>query len=325
MAHSVMGADFPMGDHDNTKVLMDGAFVPWKDANLHVSTHAFLYGTAVFEGIRAYWNEKENELFVWCLREHAERLERNARMMGFDPVPTSAQIQEWVVRLLAENGFRQDVYIRPVVYLGEGTVRVRPTNQNVRTLIFAFVLKKYFEKEGLRCMVSSWIRPQSSVLPPMGKVNGAYANSFLASTEATRAGYDEAIRLNHRGLVSEGPAENFFLVRGGTLITPPFSADILDGVTRGVVLELAGDLGLPVLERDIPRVELYAADEMFFCGTGVEIEPIISIDGRRVGQGKPGPIAGKVGDRFRAAVRGGVPKYRPRLTPVYAPAVVRAR
>lgn len=320
-----MGAEFRMGDHDDTKVLMDGRFVPWKEANLHVSTHAFLYGTAVFEGIRAYWNEKENELFVWCLREHAERLERNARMMGFDPVPTSAQVQEWVVRLLAENGFRQDVYIRPVVYLGEGTVRVRPTNQNVRTLIFAFVLKKYFEKEGLRCMVSSWIRPQSSVLPPMGKVNGAYANSFLASTEATRAGYDEAIMLNHRGLVSEGPAENFFLVRGGTLITPPFSADILDGVTRGVVLELASDLGVPVLERDIPRVELYAADEMFFCGTGVEIEPIFSIDGRRVGDGKPGGITSKVRDRFRAAVRGEVPKFRARLTPVFKPAVVRAR
>lgn len=306
-----------MGEHDNTKVLMDGKFVPWKDANLHVSTHAFLYGTAVFEGIRAYWNEKEGQLYVWCLKEHMDRLERNARMMGFDKAPTSDQLQEWTLKLLAENNFRQDVYIRPVIYLGEGTVRVRPSNQAVRTLIFGFVLKKYFEHEGLRCMVSSWVRPQSSVLPPMGKVNGAYANSFLASTEATRAGYDEAIMLNHRGLVSEGPAENFFMIRNGTLITPPFSADILDGVTRGHVMGLAEDLGIPWLERDIPRTELYAADEMFFCGTGVEIEPIVSIDGRRVGEGKPGPLTVKIRDAFRKSIHGETPKYRPRLTPVY--------
>lgn len=313
-----------MGEHDHTKVLMDGKFVPWKDANLHVSTHAFLYGTAVFEGIRAYWNEKEGQLFVWCLKEHMDRLERNARMMGFDKGPTSAQLQEWTLKLLAENNFRQDVYIRPVIYLGEGTVRVRPTNQAVRTLIFGFVLKKYFEHDGLRCMVSSWVRPQSSVLPPMGKVNGAYANSFLASTEATRAGYDEAIMLNHRGLVSEGPAENFFMVRNGTLITPPFSADILDGVTRGHVLDIAQDLGIPWLERDIPRTELYAADEMFFCGTGVEIEPIISIDGRRVGEGKTGPLTAKIRDSFRKSIHGETAKYRPKLTPVYRKAAVMA-
>jgi branched-chain amino acid aminotransferase len=314
-----------MGDHDDTHVLMDGKFVPWKDANLHVSTHAFLYGTAVFEGIRAYWSDKDKQLFVWCLREHADRLARNARMMGFDKAPGSDQIFDWTLKLLAENKFQQDVYIRPIVYLGEGTVRVRPTNQSVRTLIFAFVLKKYFEHDGLRCMVSSWVRPQSSVLPPMGKVNGAYANSFLASTEATRAGYDEAIMLNHRGLVSEGPAENFFMVRDGTLITPPFSADILDGVTRVHVMELAKDLGIPSLERDIPRTELYAADEMFFCGTGVEIEPIVSIDGRRVGEGKTGPLTSKIRDLFRKSIRGDVPKYRGKLTPVYKPALASAR
>lgn len=314
-----------MGDHDDTKVLMDGKFVPWKDATLHVSTHAFLYGTAVFEGIRAYWIEKEQELNVWYLREHAERLERNARMMGFDQAPTAAQIEEWVLKLLGENRFRQDVYVRPVVYLGEGTVRVRPTTQHTRCVIFAFVLKKYFEHEGLRCMVSSWVRPQASMMPPMAKVNGAYANSFLASTEATRAGYDEAIMLNRFGLVSEGPAENFFLVRDGTLVTPPLSADILDGVTRGHVRAMAADLGIPFEERDIPRTELYAADEMFFCGTGVEIEPIIEIDGRKVGDGKPGPILTKVRDLFRRCVRGEVPKYRSKLAPVYKKAAVVSR
>ena len=307
-----------MGEHDGTKVLMDGKFVDWKDANLHVSTHAFLYGTAVFEGVRAYWIEKENQLNVWYLKEHCDRLDRNARMMGFDNPPSSQQWQEWIVKLLQENKFKQDVYIRPIVFLGEGTVRVRPTTQRVRSLVFGFVLKKYFEHDGLKCMVSSWVRPQSSVLPPMGKVNGAYANSFLASTEATRAGYDEAIMLNHRGLVSEGPAENFFMVRNGALITPPYSADILDGVTRGHVFELAKDLGIPSVERDIPRTELYAADEMFFCGTGVEIEPIIAIDGRRVGEGKPGPLTVKIRDAFRASIRGEAPKYRPKLTPVYA-------
>ena len=313
-----------MGDHDGTKVLLDGKFVDWKDANLHVSTHAFLYGTAVFEGIRAYWSDKENQLNVWYLREHAERLERNARMMGFDKGPTAKEIEENVLRLLQENKFKQDVYIRPIIYLGEGTVRVRPTTQSVKFLCFAFVLKKYFEHDGLRCMTSSWVRPQSSMMPPMAKVNGAYANSFLASTEATRAGYDEAIMLNRFGLVSEGPAENFFLVRSGTLVTPPLSADILDGVTRGHVQSMALDLGLKYEERDIPRTELYAADEMFFCGTGVEIEPIIEIDGRKVGTGKPGPILEKIRSQFRQCVRGEVPKYRSKLTPVYKTKAVAA-
>lgn len=306
-----------MGDHDDTWVWMDGQFKPWPDATIHVSTHAFLYGTAVFEGIRAYWSDKKKQLFVWYLREHCDRLERNVRMMGFTDAPSSQQMQKVIVDLLRKDGFKQDVYIRPVIYLGEGTVRVRPTTQKVRTLVFAFVLKKYFEKDGLRCMVSSWVRPPSSVLPPMGKVNGAYANSFLASTEAMRAGYDESIMLNHRGLVSEGPAENFFMVRNGVLITPPYSADILDGVTREHVFRLARDLGVPTLERDIPRVELYAADEMFFCGTGVEIEPILEIEGRKVGDGKPGPLTRKIRDRFQSSARGDLPQYAGYLTPVF--------
>jgi branched-chain amino acid aminotransferase len=305
-----------LADHEDALVFMDGRYIPWSDAKIHVSTHAFLYGTAVFEGIRAYWSDRQKRLNVWCLREHCDRLERNARMMGFDGHPTSAELQKVIVTLLEKNGFEQDVYIRPVVYLGEGTVRVRPTAQKVRTLVFAFVLKKYFEKEGLRVMVSSWTRPPSSVLPPMGKVNGAYANSFLASTEAQRAGYDESIMLNQQGLVSEGPAENFMMVRKGTLVTPPLSADILDGVTREFLFELARDLKIPVAERSIPRVELYTADEMFFCGTGVELEPIVEIEGRKVGGGKPGPITRKLQERFMAAVRGDVAAYKDRLTAV---------
>lgn len=305
-----------MADHEDALVYMDGRYIPWPDAKIHVSTHAFLYGTAVFEGIRAYWSEKQRRLNVFSLREHCDRLERNARMMGFDGAPSSDELYKIVVTLLEKNGFEQDVYIRPVIYLGEGTVRVRPTAQKVKTLLFAFVLKKYFEREGLRCMVSSWTRPPSSVLPPMGKVNGAYANSYLASTEAQRAGYDESIMLNQQGLVSEGPAENFMMVRKGTLITPPLSADILDGVTREFLFELARDLRIPVAERSIPRVELYTADEMFFCGTGVEIEPIVEIEGRRIGNGKPGPLTKKIQARFEAAVRGDVAAYRSRLTPI---------
>ena len=305
-----------MVDHEDTLVYMDGNFVHWADSKIHVSTHAFLYGTAVFEGIRAYWDAKRKKLHAWFLEEHCDRLERNARMMGFTDAPASAKLQEAILTLLSKNGFEQDVYIRPVIYLGEGTVRVRPLAQKVRTLIFAFVLKKYFEKEGLRCMVSSWVRPPSSVLPPMGKVNGAYANSFLASTEAQRAGYDESIMLNHRGLVSEGPAENFMIVKKGTVITPPLSADILDGVTRDVIFQICRELKIPYLERDIPRVELYTADEMFFCGTGVEVEPIIEIEGRRVGDGKPGPVTKKIHERFHAAVRGDVSTFKDKLTPV---------
>jgi branched-chain amino acid aminotransferase len=305
-----------MAAHEDSWVWLDNKWTHWSEANIHVSTHAFLYGTAVFEGIRAYWNEEQKKLYVWKLKEHCDRLERNARMMGFEGGPSSEDLQATIVELLRKNGFTQDVYVRPVIYLGHGTVRVRPKNAKVSTLIFAFALRRYFENDGLRCMVSSWIRPPSSVLPPMGKVNGAYANSFLASTEAQRAGYDEAIMLNHRGLVSEGPAENFFMVSKGVLTTPPVSADILDGVTRLHIKELAEDLGIPYKERDIPRVELYAADEMFFCGTGVEVEPIVSVDGRAVGDGKAGPLTQKIHKAFTDSVRGRTARYKVDLTEV---------
>lgn len=305
-----------MAAHDDSWVWLEDGWVKWADASIHVSTHAFLYGTAVFEGIRAYWDEKAGRLAVWMLAEHCDRLERNARMMGFEDAPTSQRIQEVILELLRKNGFQQDVYIRPVVYLGHGTVRVRPRDVKAHFLCFGFGLKRYFEGHGLRCAVSSWVRPPSSAMPPMGKVNGAYANSFLASTEATRAGYDEAIMLNHRGLVSEGPAENLFLVKAGQLITPPVSADILDGVTRAHIGRLAEDLGIAFVERDVPRVELYTADEMFFCGTGVEVEPIVAVDGRDVGDGAIGPITKRVRDAFEDSIRGRSQKYADRLTPV---------
>lgn len=297
-------------------VWLEGDWVRWSEATLHVSTHAFLYGTAVFEGIRAYWQEESDELAVWMLREHADRLARNARMMGFDDSPSGDDVADRVVEMLRKNGYEEDVYIRPIVYLGHGTVRVRPRDTKAHFLVFGFPLKRYFESDGLSVAVSSWVRPPSSTMPPMGKVNGAYANSFLASMEAVRAGYDEAIMLNHRGLVSEGPAENLFLVRDGKLVTPPLSADILDGVTRTHIRSLAEDLGIPYEERDVPRVELYAADEMFFCGTGVEVEPIVRVDGRPVGSGEPGPVAKRLQETYRDCVRGRNPKYADRLTAV---------
>ncbi len=297
-------------------VWLEGDWVRWSEANLHVSTHAFLYGTGVFEGIRAYWQEPQEQLAVWMLQEHADRLARNARMMGFDDPPSGEAVAQRALELLGKNEYTEDVYIRPIVYLGHGTVRVRPKDTRAHFLVFGFPLKKYFEADGLSVAVSSWVRPPSSTMPPMGKVNGAYANSFLASMEAVRAGYDEAIMLNHRGLVSEGPAENLFLVRDGKLVTPPLSADILDGVTRAHIRALAEDLGIPYEERDIPRVELYAADEMFFCGTGVEVEPITRVDGRPVGTGEPGPIAVKLRDALQDSVRGRNAKYADRLTVV---------
>lgn len=297
-------------------VWLEDDWVRWSDAKLHVSTHAFLYGTAVFEGIRAYRQDETGKLAVWMLSEHADRLARNARMMGFDGAPTGDVVADRVLELLRKNAYGEDVYIRPIVFLGQGTVRVRPKDANAHFLIFGFPLKKYFDADGLSVAVSSWVRPPSSTIPPMGKVNGAYANSYLASVEAVRAGYDEAIMLNHHGLVSEGPAENLFLVRDGKLVTPPVSADILDGVTRAHIRDLADDLDIPYEERDVPRVELYAADEMFFCGTGVEVEPILRVDGRPVGSGKPGPVAAKLGDAFRDCVRGRNPKYADRLTAV---------
>lgn len=295
---------------------MDGKLIPWENANVHVSTHAFLYGTAVFEGVRAYWDPDTEKLSVFELDAHSKRLERNARLMGFSKTPDWETLREWQLYALSCNDFRQDVYLRPVIYYGEGGIGIFPKTQAQRTLIMAVPMGAYFGKPSLSVKISSWIRIPGNVIPPIAKVNGGYVNSYLAAKEARDAGHDDAIMLNSRGYVSEGSGANVFLVKNGELLTPGYSNDILDGVTRAHVIRLAKDLKIPVVERTIARGELYTADELFFCGTGVEISPIGKVDHVQLGNGEPGPITTRIRERFHASVRGKIPEYKALLTAV---------
>lgn len=298
------------------RVIMDGKLVPWERATVHVSTHGFLYGTAVFEGVRAYWDEKTRRLNVFELDAHAKRLERNAKLMGFSKTPDWKTLREWQLYALSCNDFSSDVYLRPVIYYGEGGIGIYPKTQAQKTLIMAVPMGSYFGKACLSVKVSSWIRIPGSVIPPMAKVNGGYVNSYLAAKEARDAGADDAIMLNSRGYVSEGSGANVFVVKNEELLTPGYSSDILDGVTRTHVMRIARDLGYKVTERTIARGELYTADELFFCGTGVEISPIGKVDHLTLSDGQPGPVTRAIQERFQASVRGRIPEYAHLLTPV---------
>lgn len=299
---------------------MDGEIVRWEKATVHASTHALHYGTGVFEGIRAYYAPEEAELYVWELGAHLDRLIRNMSVLELREGPSKDQLWDLTLKLLRANGFREDTYIRPLVFLGEGTIRVRPQTQRTRWVLLTVPLASYLGKKVISCMVSSWTRISNNMIPPAAKISGCYVNSLLASLEAARAGYDEAILLTKEGTVSEGSVENLFLVRRKKLVTPSVSEDILEGITRTNVMEMARDLGLEVEERRVPRSELYHADEIFLCGTGAGIVAVGEVDGRRVGDGDAGPITKQIMDSYDLAVHGKAMKYKSRLTPIYATA-----
>lgn len=297
-----------------------GAIVPIEQAKVSIMTHTFNYGTGCFEGIRAYWNEEEEQLFVFRMREHYERLHRSSRILFCKLPYTVDQLGEITVELLRREGFREDTYIRPLVYKATEGIGVRLHNLEDGFAMFALPFGKYVEaEEGCRACVSSWRRLDDNMIPPRGKVIGSYVNSALCKTEAALNGYDEAIVLDEEGHVSEGSAENLFMVRNGQLITTGETANILEGITRETVMHLAKEeLGLETVVRPIDRTELYVAEEVFFCGTGVQIVVVSEIDRRPVGSGKMGPVARKIRELYFGIVRGQNPKYRHWCTPVYA-------
>jgi len=295
-----------------------GEFVPLADARISVMTHAFNYGTGVFEGIRAYWNEREEQLYVFKLREHYERLHRSCRIMRIGLKYSVDELTRLTCELLRRCGYRQDVYIRPLAYKSSEVIGVRLHNLEDDVAIFAAVFGKYVEVEEARCKVSSWRRIDDSMIPARAKVTGIYVNSALAKTEAVEEGYDEAILLNADGHVAEGSGENIFLLRNGVLITPSVSDNILEGITRNFVMQLAEDeLGLRVVERAVDRSELYIADEVFLTGTAAEIQPVVEIDRRTIGNGKVGPVTTRLKTLFYDIVRGYNKKYSEYCTPVY--------
>lgn len=299
-------------------VYLKGEYVEADKAFLPVRTHAFLYGTSVFEGIRAYYNSEENQMYAFRVAEHYQRLINSAKVMWMNSPHSISEYCEITKELLKKNNYKQDAYIRPTLY--KSSIKVGPTltDNEDSFLIFTTPFGDYFESgRGLKLCVSSWRRTSDNAIPPRVKVGGAYANAALIKTDAHEAGFDDAVVLSESGQVTEGSAMNIFLVMNGKLVTSSVTDDILIGVTRNTVIELAKDLGISVEERCIDRTELYLADEVFCCGTGAQIVHVESIDHRVVGDGSVGAITKQIQDLYFDVVRGKVEKYRKWCLPIY--------
>ncbi len=297
----------------------EGKIVPYAEAKVGVLTHALNYGTAAFAGVRAYWNADQEQLYIFRPIDHYKRLLNSAKLllMEFDHTPES--LREITVQLLRKEGLTKDVYIRPLVYKADEQIGVRLHNLREELSMVAIPFDKYISKDtSAHVSFSSWRRIDDNVIPARAKISGAYANSALIKTDASLAGFDEALVLTQDGHVSEGSAMNVFMVRDGELITPPTTENILEGITRRSVMELAEkELGIPVVERKIDRTEVYLCDELFFTGTAAQITAVTKIDYRDIGSGEMGPITGKLRDLFQDIVRGRREEYQDWNYPVY--------
>jgi len=307
------------GAHPNTWVFHDGEFGRYNDVRLGLMTHALHYGTGCFEGIRAYWNPRREQLFLLQAPAHFERMRRSANVIRMKLPYSTEELVQFTLDVLRRNDFKSDVYVRPLLYASSEEVGVRLHNLNYSFFIYAIPFGNYVEIEGgIKCMVSTWRRVPDQSLPARAKITGAYAQSALAKSEAVESGYDEAIVLTVDGHVSEGSAENVFMLKDGTFYTPPVTDDILEGITRTLIMDLIKDeLGKPVVERSIDRTELYTCDELLLCGTGAQISPVVEVDRRPVGDGKVGEFTQELQNIYFGAVRGDTAKYKDWSIPVY--------
>jgi len=297
---------------------MDGRFMPIEEATISIATHAFNYGTGCFEGIRGYWNAEHEEVYLVKLRHHFRRLLNSCRLFRIDIGMSAEELCEIALELVRRGEYRQDVYVRPIAYKASPVIRVGLLNLEDAFCCFTAPMGDYHDMEsGLSVTVSGWRRNDDNAIPARAKATGGYLNAALAIADAQDAGFDEAILLTQDGHVSEASSANLFMVMNGRLITPEVSDDILVGITRGALIELAAKLRIPVEERRVDRTELYVADEMFLCGTGVQVSPVTKVDGRVIGEGKVGEITRSIQDRYLAAVHGEVEEFREWLTPVY--------
>ena len=295
----------------------EGSFVPLRDAKVSVMTHAFMYGTATFEGIRGYWNAEQGKLYVLKLREHVERIRQSCRILLMNDVPSVDELAGLILETVARNDFHEDVYIRPSFYKSTIAIGVRLHNLDNELYIIAIPFGNYIDTDnGIRVMTSTWRRNADEALPARGKIVGGYVNMAFQKSEAEMNGYDEAVVLTADRHVNEASAANLFIVRDGVALTPPVNDDILEGVTRLAMMELLRNEKVPVEVRSIDRSELYVADEMFLCGTGVQISPVTEIDHRPIGSGEVGPITSLVRQRYFDAVRGRLPEYAHWLTEI---------
>jgi branched-chain amino acid aminotransferase len=296
-----------------------GSIVPYGEAKVGLLTHALNYGTGVFGGLRGYWNDQEEQLFLFRPMDHFKRFLESARLLCMELPYSEADLTEHTLELLRVEDYRQDCYIRPLGYVTDEIIGVRLHDLTADVSIVSLPFGGYVENEtNLHASISSWRRVDDNSIPARGKISGAYVNSALIKTDAQVAGYDEALVLTADGHISEGSAENFFLIRKGIACTPPITENILEGITRRTMMMLLRDeLGIEMVERRIDRSEIYLAEEAFFCGTGVQLAAITRVDHRPVGAGVMGPITTRLRELYFDVVRGRVPKYRDLCSPVY--------
>jgi branched-chain amino acid aminotransferase len=292
-------------------VFFEGKIVPFNEAKVSVSTHAFNYGTAVFGGIRGYWNDEQKKLYIFRPYDHYRRLLNSGRMMNMHIPYDEESLIQLTLDLVRGEGWQTDIYIRPLIYKADLGIGVRLHDLKDELTIFSMPFKQYVKNDtDAHVTVSSWRRLDDNMIPARGKVSGAYANSALIKTDAARAGFDEALVLNQDGHISEGSAMNLFMVRDGVVVTPPVTDNILEGITRKTAMELAkNELGLPIVERSIDRTELFICDELFMTGSAAQIVAITKVDYRPVGKGEMGPVTGKLRELFDGVVRARNPKY----------------
>jgi branched-chain amino acid aminotransferase len=308
---------------ENPIVFFDGRFVPLAEARVSVLTHALQYGTAVFDGIRGYWNAEQQELFLLRPLEHYDRWGANCGILRIGVGLSSRRLCQITAELVRRNRYCTDVYVRPLAYKSAQRIGIAPDGRDGLSIV-VLPFGGYLDSgRGLQAGVVSWRRIEDNAIPARGKISGSYVNSVLASDEARRNGYDEGIFLTESGHVSEGASCNVFLVRQGTLITPGVGENIFEGLTRSAVMELARrELKIEVVERPVSRSELYVCDEVFVSGTAVEMAPVVGVDRRPVGSGEPGPVTTELRRLYQAATRGRLPAYANWLVPVYHPAAL---
>ncbi len=306
----------------NTQVVfMNGEFIPASEAKVSIMTHGLAYGTGCFEGIRGYMADDRQQVYIFRAREHFERLHRSCRILSMQLPYSVDELLEISSELIRRNNQHEDVYLRPFVFKADEAIGVRLHGLKDHITMYSVPMGAYIDVDrGLHCGVSSWRRIDDNMVPARAKISGSYINSAFAKSEALQNGFDEAIMLTADGHVSEGSAENIFLVLNGELVTPPPSENILLGVTRDTVMKLAQrELGRITRERSIDRTELYCAEEVFLCGTGAQIAPVTMIDHRPIGTGKIGPVSTEIQRIYFDIVRGRRPEYREEwCMPIYS-------
>lgn len=298
-----------------------GKIVPYEEAKIGVMTHALNYGTGAFGGVRGYWNAEEEQLYIFRAHDHFTRLLNSAKMLSSEVPYNQDELLGFTQELVRAEGYREDIYIRPLIYKADEVIGVRLHDLESELTIFSIPFTRYVEKdEGAHVTFSSWRRIDDNAIPARGKFTGAYINSAFIKTDATRSGFDEALVLTHDGHISEGSAMNIFVLRDGKLLTPPLTDNILEGITRRTIMTLAAnELGLEIVERPIDRTEVFISEELFMTGTAAQVTAVTMVDHRPIGDGVMGPVTTQLRKLFDDAVRGKLPAYREWNDPVYVP------